>query len=372
MTSSEVEDSDAMLDVASASHEGKGDSPFSDPVFQQLAHINGLINRMKIEDIIAQMKQLKLDVNGNKDVLRKRLKSYYKDQKLKQAHMTEIAMCNSCPYKFLCVIDFEATCDSSNGAYYPHEIIEFPAILIDTEKCAIVDTFHEYVRPSVNPLLSDFCTALTGISQTVVDKADTFQGVLTRFLKWKELHHGDIRSFVVVTDGPWDMGRFLVLQCKATGIPYPDFAKKWINVRKSYSNFYKTMRLPLAGMLEFLGMSFEGQPHSGLDDAKNIARVVLQMLKDGASLHINERITWNSLTHSGKQLGETVVSVNRKGKSSRDKKKTVCNNPSEKEGTNKCVNEAMELMSRIEIDPSVAGSEAVLYNQKQSSKRQLL
>jgi 3'-5' exoribonuclease 1 len=43
-------------------------------------------------------------------------------------------------------------------------------------------------------------------------------------------------------------------------------------------------------MLEHLELDFEGRPHCGLDDARNIARVLLRMICDGASVQVNERI----------------------------------------------------------------------------------
>lgn len=35
------------------------------------------------------------------------------------------------------------------------------------------------------------------------------------------------------------MSKFLNIQCRISRIKYPSFAKKWINIRKSYGNFYK-------------------------------------------------------------------------------------------------------------------------------------
>lgn len=43
-------------------------------------------------------------------------------------------------------------------------------------------------------------------------------------------------------------------------------------------------------MLEKLGMEFVGHPHCGLDDATNIAHLLIRMITDGASVDINERI----------------------------------------------------------------------------------
>jgi inhibitor of KinA sporulation pathway (predicted exonuclease) len=72
------------------------------------------------------------------------------------------------------VIDFEATCEEKNPIGYPHEIIEFPAVLVssgyneDTKSYKspeIIGAFHSFVRPVINPELSEFCKNLTGIEQ---------------------------------------------------------------------------------------------------------------------------------------------------------------------------------------------------------------
>ena len=80
------------------------------------------------------------------------------------------------------------------------------------------------------------------------------------------------------------------LQCSTSNIPFPRWAKKWINIRKSYSNYYGFKRVKLSVMLENLGMQFEGQQHSGIDDARNISRIVIHMLDDGFMMKINESL----------------------------------------------------------------------------------
>ena len=70
----------------------------------------------------------------------------------------------------------------------------------------------------------------------------------------------------MVTDGPFDMGRFLYLQSRHIGMPSPySYASTWANLRKCFANFYKgdfyggsnsnsTNRLPgLQTMLDMLG-----------------------------------------------------------------------------------------------------------------------
>lgn len=46
----------------------------------------------------------------------------------------------------------------------------------------------------------------------------------------------------------------------------------------------------LSSMLEKLGLQYEGRPHCGLDDARNIARIALRMLQDGCQLRVNEHL----------------------------------------------------------------------------------
>lgn len=69
-----------------------------------------------------------------KDVLKKRLKNYYKKQKLMQK---EHISGNSC-YDYICVVDFEATCEEGNPPEFVHEIIEFPVVLVNTRTLEIV------------------------------------------------------------------------------------------------------------------------------------------------------------------------------------------------------------------------------------------
>ncbi len=44
-------------------------------------------------------------------------------------------------------------------------------------------------------------------------------------------------------------------------------------------------------MLEGLGLEFEGREHSGIDDTRNISKVISQIIKDGAVLKYNRFIS---------------------------------------------------------------------------------
>ncbi|XP_078004907.1 3'-5' exoribonuclease 1 isoform X2 [Phascolarctos cinereus] len=174
-------------------------SDFSDPVYKEIAVTNGYINRMSKEELRAKLSEFKLETRGVKDVLKKRLKNYYKKEKLTQQREDSDA---SSYYDYICVIDFEATCEEGNPPEFTHEIIEFPIVLLNAHTLEIEDTFQQYVRPEINTQLSDFCINLTGITQEIVDRADTFPQVLRNVVDWMRLKElGTKYKYSILTDG---------------------------------------------------------------------------------------------------------------------------------------------------------------------------
>ncbi|XP_078426247.1 3'-5' exoribonuclease 1 isoform X3 [Cetorhinus maximus] len=223
---------------------------FSDPVYKEIAVTNGHINRMTRDELRTKLAELHLETRGVKDVLRKRLKNYYKKQKLTQTLLIK-PECSDMYYDYICVIDFEATCEENNPPEYLHEIIEFPVALVNTRTLEIEDTFQEYVKPELKPKLTEFCTKLTGITQDMVDKAGSFPDVLQRVVDWmREKELGTNCRYAVLTDGSWDMSKFLNVQCHLSSIEYPRFAKKWINIRKCYGNFYKVVNIAAKAFID--------------------------------------------------------------------------------------------------------------------------
>lgn len=80
------------------------------------------------------------------------------------------------------IVDLEATCEKDNKAFQ-NEIIEIGAVKV-SETLQALDKFSSFVKPILNPVLSDFCKELTSITQEDIDKADTFPLVFQRFLDW--------------------------------------------------------------------------------------------------------------------------------------------------------------------------------------------
>ena len=71
-----------------------------------------------------------------KEVLQKRLKNHIKKEKLVQAKLEQETRMNE--VHFYCVIDFEGTCEEENPKDYIHEIIEFPAVLVNATTLEVV------------------------------------------------------------------------------------------------------------------------------------------------------------------------------------------------------------------------------------------
>lgn len=87
------------------------------PLFQRLASMNGKINRMKKRQLIDIMNKKKLNVNGELEVLKKRLKNHYRMKALIKAKICESEFTY---FPYYVVIDIEATCTEDNPPDYKY------------------------------------------------------------------------------------------------------------------------------------------------------------------------------------------------------------------------------------------------------------
>ncbi|KZV99066.1 hypothetical protein EXIGLDRAFT_726539 [Exidia glandulosa HHB12029] len=207
---------------------------------------------------------------------------------------------SSSPLQYLCILDFESTCGAKSTSGWDRrkqEIIEFPVLVYNLQTREVDHVFHEYVRPTLQPKLTEFCTDLTGIEQGTVDGADPFIPVWKRFTSFVAEHlPEDPAAFAFLTCGGWDLKTMLPMQLAhaealTKGKPpthsdygsytVPIYMQRWINIKTRFSSVYGAGAGGMAGMLQYLHLSLEGRHHSGIDDCKNIARIVSRMLDDG-------------------------------------------------------------------------------------------
>lgn len=169
----------------------------------------------------------------------------------------------------LVVVDLEATCwERGFKSFHEMEIIEIGALLIDIAGSESISEFDEFVRPVINPVLSDFCRELTSIRQEDVAQADTFPDVWQRFLAWMKTPSDILMS----SWGNYDRWQFK-LDCRRNGINYI-FDNRHLNIKDICRKKWNRRRFGLSSALRYLELEFEGIHHRGIDDARNIWKIL--------------------------------------------------------------------------------------------------
>lgn len=184
---------------------------------------------------------------------------------------------------FIMVLDFEATCEH-NKQIKPQEIIEFPLVVVDINKKQIIpnEWIQVYIKPIFHPILSPFCTELTGITQVMVDQGVSFPQAMKEIVKFLvERGYMNGQKFIFLTCGNWDLEYMLPEQAKLSRVKVHSCFRKWINVKHEYDKFYNQRSRGMVQMLNSLGLELVGRHHSGIDDCRNIANIVVKMLQNG-------------------------------------------------------------------------------------------
>jgi inhibitor of KinA sporulation pathway (predicted exonuclease) len=177
------------------------------------------------------------------------------------------------PNNYYLIVDLEATC-SNDGAVPRHEmeIIEIGAVIESSRTLEIESEFQAFVRPIRHPQLTAFCSELTRIVQHDVSDAPLFPQALAAMQQWMS----DFADSLFCSWGDYDRKQFLQ-DCEYHGIAYP-FRSGHLNLKAEFSRTLNLRkRLGIGEALRRLGLRFEGSPHRGLDDARNIARIVRQI-----------------------------------------------------------------------------------------------
>lgn len=173
------------------------------------------------------------------------------------------------------VYDLEATCwPEKDRQNRPQEIIEIGALKFD-EEGEEIERFSCFVKPAIYPTLSDFCKQLTNISQVDVNQADDFVEVIDDFKDWIGFY--DEEEYLLCSWGFFD-AKALIKNCQQH-----DLESNWVLSHISLKHQYRTIKgLPkpigLAKALKAEGFVFDGDPHRGIDDAINTAKIFVKYL----------------------------------------------------------------------------------------------
>jgi len=178
-------------------------------------------------------------------------------------------MPTSDPAAYHLVIDLEATCDEHHRIPREQtEIIEIGAVLVDGETLLAVAEWQSFVRPALHPELTPFCTKLTSIVQSDVAEAPDFAAAieaLRGFCAGRDLLFGSW--------GDYDRAQ-LAREAARHGVELP-LGTRHFNIKQAFNERVGGHKQRGVGQaLSYVGLTFDGTAHRGIDDARNIARLL--------------------------------------------------------------------------------------------------
>jgi inhibitor of KinA sporulation pathway (predicted exonuclease) len=179
-------------------------------------------------------------------------------------------------YAFLCIIDFEASINESDGT---HEMIEFPLVLLSTATPSldVVDEFHSFIRPQRNANLKN----RQAISQRVFDESPAFPEAWQSLLTFLDRYGATESNTLAITCGDWDLRAMLPAEQSFYCIDRLALFKTWCNIKHAFKSFTGKKADSMMRMLNVIGQELIGTHHSGIDDAHNIASIARWLYQQG-------------------------------------------------------------------------------------------
>lgn len=171
------------------------------------------------------------------------------------------------------VIDVESTCWESHPPVGMHnEIIEIGIAIIDVNQLIVSETGGIFVKPTVSEI-GPFCTSLTGLTNEDVKNARSFAEALS-FLEDKY----PVKSCPWASYGDYDRTQF-ERQCNRENKNYP-FCKTHINIKNLVAVFCGIKKeIGMLSAMKLFNIQHKGTHHRANDDAKNIAEILIALLK---------------------------------------------------------------------------------------------
>jgi inhibitor of KinA sporulation pathway (predicted exonuclease) len=178
--------------------------------------------------------------------------------------MTQLAARDA---EYYLVVDLEATCDDRGQVPRDRsEIIEIGAVLVEGKKLEPVGEFASFVRPVLHPKLTRFCMELTTITQAQVDTAPGFVEVAAKLAAFGE-------GALFCSWGNYDRNQ-LAADAARHGLPSP-LGPEHLNLKQAFADVLGLSRgIGTYGALAKAGLEPTGTHHRGIDDARNIARLL--------------------------------------------------------------------------------------------------
>lgn len=173
------------------------------------------------------------------------------------------------------VIDLEATCwQGVQPKDQVSEIIEIGICMLDINSGSISDNKGILVKPTKSKV-SKFCTELTTITEEMLDNQGISFAEACSLLRTEYV----VNQYTWASYGTYDI-EMIKSQCQIRGIDYP-LSQNHINVKELFTDVKGLKKkVGMNGALHILGLPLEGTHHRGVDDAKNIAKILYWCLQN--------------------------------------------------------------------------------------------
>jgi inhibitor of KinA sporulation pathway (predicted exonuclease) len=179
-------------------------------------------------------------------------------------------MMNLTQYDYYLVLDLEATCcNRETIKRHETEIIEIGAVMVAAQDLTVIDEFQTFIKPIRYPILTEFCKSLTSITQEQVDYAPGYVEAIALLKQWLS----NYPNAVFGSWGDYDRNQFKQ-DSKFHNVPFP-IAYPHVNLKQLFSEVQGLpKRYGMAEALQLAGIALEGTHHRGIDDARNIAKLL--------------------------------------------------------------------------------------------------
>jgi len=147
------------------------------------------------------------------------------------------------------------------------ELVQIGAALVETDNFTELSLLKTLVRPSINPVLSDYFTNLTHITQEEVDeKGLDFSWFLPKFYEWCGRH--ELYCFDKIGDRIFDRD-VLIENCDLYGLKFPFELERFHNVNNIFAKHGYVVKQSGASP-EVFGIKLPARPHDAMNDVRGL------------------------------------------------------------------------------------------------------
>lgn len=170
------------------------------------------------------------------------------------------------------VIDLEATCWNTplEKSKNTSEIIEIGIALLNLKTREVEKNEGLIIKP-IHSRVSHFCTELTTLTQKDVDEGMSFQEACSIL---RDEYFSETMPWA--SYGAYDF-KMMVKQSFLSNVKNP-MSDMHVNVKLLHGLKNRSKQVGMERALQSLNMSLQGTHHRGVDDAYNIAHILLKLL----------------------------------------------------------------------------------------------